>query len=212
MQTRFEDLLNNYNTLLTESSLSRLYKHIMEHDCAILTAFRGKQINCVNNELNVEANHSFTKAENLERNKELYAVLIGLGCGVTEVDGSYIEGFGTSDASEKKENSFFVVNLKNDPSFIANVIQLGKRYCQDAVLIKEKGTENAYLYGTNNADFPSLDKKINTGIFHGGSESMFMSRIKGRPFHFTEAKHYNLVTRALYFEKTRKRILGNGAK
>ena len=60
--------------------------------------------------------HSKT-LENFERNKQLKAVMLNKGYGVTSVDGTYIEDFGTDAAKEVKEDSFFVVNLKDDPKF-----------------------------------------------------------------------------------------------
>ena len=48
-------ILENWNKfILTESGLSRIYGHIMEHDSAILTAFRNE----------------YTNAENYQRNRE----------------------------------------------------------------------------------------------------------------------------------------------
>ena len=40
----------NSSSKLNESSLNRIYSHIMEHDCAVITAFRGKLENCFSNE------------------------------------------------------------------------------------------------------------------------------------------------------------------
>ena len=60
--------------------------------------------------------HSKTM-ENFERNRQLKAVLLNKGYGVTDVDGTYVEDFGTEAAKEVKEHSFFVVNLKNDSNF-----------------------------------------------------------------------------------------------
>ena len=66
-------ILENWNKfVLTESGLSRIYGHIMEHDSAILTAFRNE----------------YTNAENYQRNRELKAYLLSMGYGVTKVEGS----------------------------------------------------------------------------------------------------------------------------
>ena len=75
-------------TLLNESSLSRVYRHIQEHDCVIITAFRDDtedETNCTE--------RSVSGGDNKERNRDLKATLLGLGYGVTAVDGSYVEQF-----------------------------------------------------------------------------------------------------------------------
>jgi hypothetical protein len=64
--------------------------------------------------------------ENYERNRQLKAVLLNKGYGVTDVDGTYVEDFGTDAAKEVKEDSFFVVNLKDDPNFKDTITGLGE--------------------------------------------------------------------------------------
>lgn len=209
-----ELLENVYEELITESGLSRIYKHIMEHDCACITAFRGQKINCLKSIDSKPEGANYSNTEKLARNAELYHLLMGFNYGVTKIDGTFIENFGTKDQKgETKENTYFVVNLYDDPKFIKNIINLGKHFCQDSVLIKEKGTENAYLYGTNNmitdAGTSNLDTNTPIGYFHGGTKSMFMSRIKGRPFTFTEGKSFNVSTRGCFFEKKKQEFLNN---
>ncbi len=81
-----EKIIENWQRFLIESSLSRLYKHMTEHDSAILSAFRDE----------------FTKKENYERNRELKARLLERGYGVTKVAGSYIENFQTPKPQNPK--------------------------------------------------------------------------------------------------------------
>ena len=90
------------NQLLFESSLSRVRQHMMEHDCGMITAFRSAR-DCGNGE-------KYTKRENLQRNTSLKAKLQRLGYGITVVKGSYIENYGTKDAVEVGEQTFFVVD------------------------------------------------------------------------------------------------------
>ena len=106
-------LLNEWNEFINESSISRSYEHILKHDTGFLTAFRDNTkdtIKCI-------SDHSKT-LENFERNKQLKAVLLNKGYGVTAVDGTYIEDFGTEAAKEVKEDSLFIVNLKDNPNFV----------------------------------------------------------------------------------------------
>jgi hypothetical protein len=188
---KLKDILREQD--VNESNLSRIWQHISNHDCAIITAFRG----------------SYPKNQNLERNKKLKGSLLEVGCGVTATDGSFIEGYGSPKEREVKENSFFVVNLKSDPNFIGRIIKLGKYFEQDSVLIKEKGNENAYLYGTNDSDFPGLDQKLPVGTFKGGEKSQFMTKIRNRPFIFSEVTDLNLATRGYITSKYKKETLGD---
>jgi len=124
---------------------------------------------------------------NKVNNRDLKAVLRQHGCGVTEVDGSFTENFGTSKAVDVREDSMFVVNLKDDPDFKNLIIQLGKEYCQDSVLLIDKGTDKAYLYGTNKSgEFPKLDQEMYVGSWLGGHGGQFHTRVDGRPFVFRE--------------------------
>ena len=164
-------------TLLNESSLSRVYRHIQEHDCVIITAFRDDtedETNCTE--------RSVSGGDNKERNRDLKATLLGLGYGVTAVDGSYVEDFGSETAKEVKEDSLFCVNLKDDPNFIETMAALGEKFCQDSIIVFPKGGKGAHLMGTNNAEFPGYGKKSMQGDLSMGQEAEFMTRVNNRPF------------------------------
>lgn len=178
---RIDDVMNK-TSLINESSLSRVWSHSEKFDIAIITAFRGKNSDCVKGD---NDGHKFSFDENMQRNRELHAVLLDKGYLITKIKGSYIEHFNTPQAVEKSEKSFFVVNRNNDDQFFSTIIKLGKYFCQDSVLLKPLN-EDAYLYGTNNNIFPGLDKKSDLGKFKGGNEAEFMSRVKNRPFYFGE--------------------------
>lgn len=175
---------------LTESSLSRVWRHIQEHECAIITAFRGSMDNCVECDPDVDprcsqyADSSVPLAANKEANRRLKAVLLKMGYGVTAVDGAYIENFNTEAAREVREDSFFVVNLSEDSEFFSTIEDLGLAFCQDAVILIPKGGSGAYLLGTNHASFPSLGMQIPVGNFTAGDEAEFMTKVGGRPFVF----------------------------
>ena len=183
--------VRNINTIfnhdtLDESSLSRIWSHLQNYDIAILTAFRDENVDCVNYN-KFEKDHKFTKSENKSRNKKTTPICWST---VSNVDGSYIEKYGEVGAKEVKENSFFAVNIKNTSSFEKKIIKLGQLYCQDAVLIKPKG-KKAFLYGTNSAKYPGLNKRVTVGNFKAGVKSMFLSRIKNRPFIFDHWDNYS---------------------
>lgn len=136
-------------------------------------------VNCVGEE---DDERILNIRNNKNRNKNLKAALLSLGYGVTGVKGTYIENYMSDNAIEVKEDSYFVVNLSDDPSFIGNIIKLGEIFCQDSVLILERGGENNYLYGTNESDFPGYGESVPVGSFKPGIESEFMTRVGGRPF------------------------------
>jgi hypothetical protein len=174
--------------LLSESSLSRVHQHMGEHDTAVITAYRNdpsSEVGCVNAIPPAEQEDSPLDA-NKARNRNLKAVLLRMGYGVTRVDGSYIENFDDMDnRKEVSEESFFVVNLKDNPEFSSDIEDLGKMFCQDSVLLIPQGGDGAFLLGTNES-WPGLGQKEKVGRFEGGKEAEFMSRVKRRPFVFKE--------------------------
>jgi len=178
--------------LINEAGLAKIRQDMLDYDTAFITAFRG-DINdksmCVyvppdEEEIKERSRMGRKGVTNRKSNKDLSAYLLSQGYGIKNVQGSYIENFGSIDPNkiprEVKENSFFVTNLNNDPEFFEQIINLGKRYCQDSVILIPKG-EEAYLYGTNKT-YPGLDQKETVGKFMGGETGEFMSRIKSRPF------------------------------
>ncbi len=202
---------------LKESSLSRVHEHIMAHDTAGITAFRDNPFDpskCTDRAVgeetedpqgSLELGNKFTKvtrpedsyATNLRRNKELKAALLQMGYGVTKVDGSYIEGFKSEVAREVKEDSFMVVNLKDDPNFQDNIKMLGERFCQDSVLIVPKGGKGAFLHGTNNHEYPGYDVSDAVGDFKPAREAEFMSRVRGRPYTFAKPTNEGIILETL---------------
>jgi hypothetical protein len=178
----------NDGQLLSESNLSRIHHHLMNHDCAIITAFRADPFDrtkccCDDVEQSEEKQKKNILSTNKLNNRDLKAILLSNGCGVTAVDGSFIENYKTTMAVEVKEDSLFVVDLK-DSDFFNTIINLGKKYCQDVVLLLPKGCKGAYLYGTNNSQFPGLDAKVKVGDWKGGKEAEFMTKVGHRPFVF----------------------------
>jgi hypothetical protein len=179
--------------LINEAGLNKIRQDMSDYDTAFITAFRG-DINdksmCVymppsEEELSERDKMGKRGETNKRNNKELSAFLLSQGYGVKNIQGSYIENFGSIDPEkvprEVKEASFFVTNLKDDPHFFEEIINLGKRYCQDSVILVPKG-EEGYIYGTNKGKYPGLDQKETVGKFMGGETGEFMSRVSGRPF------------------------------
>lgn len=182
--------------VLLEASLSRAWEWMQKHDCATISAMRKDPYDlsaCVNppnvdkEDAHLALNNQPKSIDALNklRNKSLKANLLRLGYGVTAVDGSYVEDFGLPTAKHVNEDSFFVVNIKDDPGFIQKLEFLGQKFCQDSVLIIPKGGKSTYLLGTNNS-WPGLGVKIQQGDATFGSEQQFMTKIRNRPFSFPE--------------------------
>lgn len=189
----------NESKMIKESSLSRVYRFIQKTDVAIITGFRDDPFDlskCAPGVSLFVSEPENARKANMLRNRNLKAALLSLGYGVTKVRGTYIEDFETPQAVEVGENSLIVVNLEDDSNFINKIIMLGKKFCQDSVLIVPKGGKDAYLHGTNKSQFPGLDQKIKVGDLKMGDESEFMTRVGGRPFTFAEGlETYKSISR-----------------
>lgn len=184
-------------SLLNESSLSRVYSHIQEHDCAVISAQRSNpkdRTKCA--EASTTNDGKSPEEMNRKNARDLKAALLSSGYGVTVVDGSYIEDFETPQAVEVSEKSFFVVNLKDSDGFLADISSLGEKFCQDSVLIIPKGGTDAFLLGTNNSEFPGYGDRVSVGGLKMGKEAEFMTRVKKRPFIFKEKlEEYSSLSR-----------------
>jgi len=201
-----ESVLHN---TINESGLNRVWEHVQNHDVAIISADRKTLENCYQRSAKKTSSDSqpirISQAQNAERKKELYSVLQSLGYSVTKGVGYYSEE--NSITTSSKENSFFVVNIHDDPKFKENIVNLGIYFCQDSVLYKEQTDKDAILIGTNNSEFPGFGQIHKLGIFRGGRESEFITRIKGSPFTFSEAADHNVMSRGAMKRITKKIML-----
>jgi len=163
-----------------ESSLSRVWKHNEEHDCAAFTAFR-KAEDCGKGK-------EYTKDDNKARNKSLLAKLKSKGYGVTKLKGTYPEG-----GNVGKEDSFFIVDLSDGGNLLSDAKKLGEEFEQDSILFIPKGSiqnnATAFLVGTNRCDNNWLGFGKTEPFSKGklGYESpIYTSKVNGRPFIFEE--------------------------
>ena len=160
-------IINEWKGFLTESSISRTYEHILNHDTAFITAFRDN----AKDTTKCMPDHSKT-LENFERNRQLKAVLFNKGYGVTKVAGTYVEDFGTEAAKEVKEDSFFVVNLKDDPNFKDTMASLSEHFCQDSFLYVPLGGEDSFFV-VNLKDDPRF-KDVMAGLSEHFCQDSFL--------------------------------------
>ena len=178
-------ILEKWKRFLNESSLSRVYQHIADHDTAIISAWRNDIFDtekCTDRALGAESGDT-----NRLRSRDLKATLLALGYGVTKMRGTYVEDFDSPEAVEVGEDSLFVVNLADQERFFTDLTELGEKFCQDSVLLIPRGGQDALLQGTNNSEFPGYGQVVPVGSLKLGDESEFMTRTQGRPFTFTES-------------------------
>ena len=181
--------------VMNESSLSRTHQHMIAHNCAIITAFRydpTDDSSCAESAPSeYQSGVPLKIGRGKERkpptlinkinNRDLKAHLLKRGYGVTSVGGAFVENFGEVAAKEVKEDSLFVVNLSDDPSFSQHIQSLGQRYCQDSVMIIPQGGKEAYFIGTNMSEFPGFEQTSIIGDITYGRESQFMTKVGNRP-------------------------------
>lgn len=171
--------------VLIESTINRVREWMDQKECACISAYRNKLENQVpnTNTDGLEDGHIFTKKENQERSKLLKAWLLKLGYGVTAQDGIYVEET-SGQKSDGKEVSFLVVNLNDDPLFFDNLFRISEYFNQDSFLYKKPGEEEAYLIGTNKAEFPGYRSQKSIGIFRPIADNGFLSKIGSKAYQF----------------------------
>ena len=178
------------NVVISESTISRVVNWINNYEIAMITAFRGKKENIQNldkvKDDNKSIGETYSHKENRERNRELAAVLYRMGYGVTKIKGVYIENFGMPQARLQDEESFLVVNLKDNPNFKKDMFKLSEYYNQDCFCYKAKDNNVAYNIGTNAADYPGYGQESRNGKFVVGVKNEFMSRLGNKGFAFTD--------------------------
>lgn len=192
-----------HECLLNEKSLNRAIQFMKQHDIACLTACRGQFKNATAHTLDDRPeelqqadleNHitdpqkktvyHYSKPENIRRNRNLKASLLKYGYGVTGIAGNCIENCHTPSPVEVGEESYFVVNLKDDPSFFDRIFELSEYYNQDGFLYKPKGSEECFNVGTNNGEWPGYGVQAPAGKFHAKVDNEFLSRIGNSSFAF----------------------------
>lgn len=159
-----------------ERGVSRVWRHMKEHDTGTITAFRYAK-DCGEGDV-------YTKSQNKGRNKQLLAKLQSKGYSVTAVQGKYIENFGTKDAREVGENVFFVVDIQDKGSLQKDLRKFGEEFEQDSILFIPKPGDLGQLIGTNKCPngYPGYGKTVSlkNPVFGQGGE--FMTKVNGRPF------------------------------
>lgn len=157
---------------ISESSLSRVYSKMKTHNVGMISAFRDGK----------------TTKQNKQNNLSLKAKLLSDGFNITRIFGNYIENYGSDDAVEVTEESYFVVETDKSPSIFEKLPVYARAYDQDSIFLKPVG-EQGYLLGVNDRTnaFPPKGDKVVVGNPVMGQEGEFFSRVKNRPFTMKEA-------------------------
>ena len=80
------------------------------------------------------------RKEKQQRNKLLLSKLRARGYSVTSIKGSYIENYGTPNAREVGESSFFVADLQDKGTLLNDLKKFGKEFDQDSILFGKAGS------------------------------------------------------------------------
>ena len=188
-----EIIENIKKEVIKESSLSRIWEHYTKHQTGTISAFRYAP--------DCGEGTPYTLEENKKRNAKLKALLLKNGYGVTKIDGTYIENYGTPEAREVDEESFFVVDLKDKGNLKKDLIKFGKMFEQDSITFAEPNGEY-YLISSNECPngYPGegkigVEEKLGKPEFGKASKNtdMFFSKIRGRGFVFKGLSE-NLIT------------------
>ena len=196
--TNFNNILNSKNKNLNESNINRMLHWLKGCDCAFITAFRkefkdirDKDATYFGPNGDWEEGKKFSHEENRQKNKLMVAELLQLGYGVTKVQGVYPETPKTDDApitdNEDIEESYLVVNRRNDENFLKNLQRIAEFYNQDSIYYKEAGAEEGHLIGTNGCGWPEYHEKGSGSKLHLDTGSNYMSRLGNKAFSFASA-------------------------
>lgn len=180
------------NTNLKESSLSRLNSYLDEYDVAFITAYKKGPL-----DPNFPGGPQWTRKMNQDNNHDLKLRLEARGYEMFRVHGSY---YNHERNDIDKEISYVVINKnnKNFEDFKNDIIELGRRYKQESVMIFERGDPVGNFY--------YMSGKVETaGGKHFGTDSLYKSIVDGRPFVVEELEYCQrgIKTQTMY-DKYRK--------
>ena len=188
-----KEILENVKNTVNESSLSRIWEHYTKHQTGTISAFRDAA--------DCNDGKEYTLQENKRRNSLLESLLLKKGYGITKIDGTYIENYGTPDAKEVQEESFFVVDIQDKGQLKKDLIKYGEMFEQDGITFAEPNGDY-YLISTNEcpSGYPGRGKigvqeKIGKPVFGKATKDTeeFFSKIRGRGFVFKKLGE-NLIT------------------
>ena len=159
--------MKTYKEFMQESSMSRLKAKADKGGTAVMSASRGDK----------------SRKENSARAKQLDKDIRGkFGRGATKVTGKYDEkDKKTGETKRVKERSHVIQQGKmGNRKFKKAVKSLGKKYDQDSVITKQKGSKDATLKRTRKGGLPKRNIKL--GKMRPGRSGENETQIKGKTF------------------------------
>jgi hypothetical protein len=187
-----DEIQNINKENLKESSLSRIEKHMREHDTGIISASRYAP--------NCGQGKPYTREDNAKRTKSLISKVFNDRYNITLMKGAYIENFGSKNEREVGEKVLFVVDIDNSGNLLKSLRKLGEEFDQDSILFIPKPGNESIAYGTNKCfeAFPGYGKtKVYSHRMLGHHIDKFFTRVNGRPFVFLE----NAVEESKYYHR-----------
>ena len=105
---------------------------------------------------------AFRHIEKDEQNhKQLKQLLINKGYEPIELEGHFVQEEDLQNENPQDVESSYLVfcpSGKTQKDFIKDMYQLGKKYKQDSILLRNRNSKNAYYLGTNHSNNPGLGK------------------------------------------------------
>lgn len=150
------NIITNDETIVNESSLSRLYKHYKEHDSGTISAFRS--------ELNYD--------ENMKNTRLLKNHLLANDFSVTQIMGNYNE-----IVNGKNNISFIVIDINNKGNLKEILLKAGSKFNQESITFSNPNGDYYLIYCKDK-------KEIKLGEPMFGKNGEIKSKINGRPFVF----------------------------
>lgn len=191
----FTEFIKSPNNL-NESSISRLISKMDNQTCVILSAFRSK-FGCGGKE---DANVPYSI--NMQNHRELKSLILQFGYDFTEVDGKYIENYGSVDAIINGEKSLFVTTPNKNKNILIDMFKLAQLYKQDSIAYIPYQTETdinrdgnvSFLVGTSDCPtaYPGLyNVKLNDKRIYGRQGYEFYTNINKKSMTFIKSKKYD---------------------
>lgn len=191
----FSEFIKSPNTL-NESSINRLILKMGNQNCVILSAFRSK-FGC-----GEVTDKVVPYSINMHNHRELKSLILQFGYEFTEVDGKYIENYGSEDATINGEKSLFVTTPNQNKNILIDMFKLAQVYKQDSIAYIPYQTETdiekdgnvSFLVGTSDCPtaYPGLyNVKLNDTKVYGREGYEFYTNVKRRPMAFLKGKDYS---------------------
>lgn len=193
-----------------DSNLNRLTHWMESKEIAAITAWRSIFENVLNEDKTLmdkpvngtERERTYSKEENRQRNKKLASALLAKGYGLTKVSGHYLE----NGRRAVEEESYFVVNLRDDPNFKQNLFKLSEWFNQDSFLYKPLGSEDAYLISTNGNSEQPYGSEVKLGKFLSNVSDEYATRIGNKGFVFGDREGKTPFKNKTFLENKKDRV------